>query len=338
MAERKVDIQGVNFGSSWSPDPATNTVAVLRKEGGEANYAVRIEQGENGPKLTLLTKQATDKGGLAWMPSKTQCVGDPEKVIREAEYREARISKNWKLDTNKGVIVHKDGIFAARSVVDEKGKNTGKLELLTKQGPEGKKEWRPAKNPCVGTPEHVFQQTSHRQHTMNEIEAFRKKPIEYVKGKDSQGNMIFKHPGNRHAVRIHSMSEDGKTAKLEVLTTQFNAEQKRFEWMPAKKPFVGTPSEAYSEIGNREYGLAKGKAEEAARVAEATKIDKELAGRVHPVQAQDGQAKTAEKTPAQAVEAKQQTPEKTVAPKKEAPAKSKPAPAKAKAPKRGRGM
>lgn len=330
-SNKQIEHKGVRFNPSWTPDNNDKSVVVLRNEGAEANYAVRIGENEKGNTLELLTKQVNEKNKLEWKPAKTPSFGDPEKVIREAEYREARIGKSWKLDTDKGVIVHKGGIFAARSVSDENGKNTGKVELLTKQGPKDKKEWMPAKNPCVGTPEQVFQTATYRQWNMDEINAFRKKPVEYVKGyikgKDGKDEMIFKHPGNRHAVRIHSISEDGKTAKLEVLTTQYNAEKKSFEWKPSKKPFIGTPSEAYSEIGNREYGIAQGKIEEARRIEEATKRDKELAGNNKPAKAQDGSKKIISQTPAKV---------KIAESKKNAPAKKTPAPAKI--PKKGRSM
>lgn len=306
--EYALTVNGVSFREGWEADSKQNVV-VFKREGHQySNFAVRIKESENGPKLELLTKQADEKGRMDWRSSETPYEGKPERVIQEVEYRQARIGKSWRLDADAKVLTHKDGIFAARSVLDGNGLETGKLELLTKQGTEGNKEWKPAKNPYVGSPEQVFRVATTRQWKLDEIKAARLMPDQYVLGKDSEGKEIFKHSGNRHAVRIYAKAEDGKSAKLEILTTQFNPEKKKFEWRPSKKPFIGTPMEVYKEIRNREFGIAKGKEE------------------------QERKQQGVSQEPQAELKKEQRQTRKPAAPKKEQTAK------KAPAPKKGRGM
>lgn len=253
--EQAFTIKGVKFSSNWKEETAD--IVVLGKNATDANYAVRVYDTQAGSGLELLTKEVGEKGVIEWLPSKTPFTGNPEKVIREAEYRQSRINKNWTLDTSTGVLLQKGGIFAAKKVVDETGRSTGLLELHTLQGPKGAQEWFPAKNACIGSPEQVFRVAATRQWHMNELDALRRYPQSYIKGTDSEGGTIYKHSAMHHAVRIHSIAEKNKSAQLEILTTQYNEKTKKYEWMPAKTPFVGTPTEVYAEIRNREYGISK---------------------------------------------------------------------------------
>ena len=245
------DKDKISFPKGWREEGTA--FVVYSPEGAVApSYAVRKIQTETGPKLELLTRQTDSKGMATWHPSKTPLMADPDRVIREAEFRQRRIGKSWTLDGDAQILKHKDGTFAARLLPD----GSGKLELLTLQGPMGSQEWKPMKTPVEGSPETVFRAATARQAYIDKLKAGVAIPYDYPEGKDAKGNIIGIHPEGRFAVR---QVEPGK---LEILTAQFDKEGKAFHWTPAKTPFSGKPMDVYAEINRREFGIKMGKQEE----------------------------------------------------------------------------
>lgn len=253
----------IRFPQGWIKDEAQEVV-VLEKGDAGPSFAVREVPSDKGPMLELLTKQTNQTTGeVQWMPARTPCQDFPERVIQEAGYRQSKIGKSWTLDGSQGVLVHKDGTFAARTL---EGSN-GKLELLTRQGPEGAKAWASAKNPCTGTAEQVFREAGNRQLRMNLIHEGKALPPGWDdKKRDFEGKRIAIHPAKNFAVRS---AGDGK---MELLTPHMH--NGNWAWKPADKPFVGMPKEMYAEITHREYGLQKGKEAQAQGRGQAKPVEK----------------------------------------------------------------
>lgn len=272
------DKEDIKFPKGWHAEEGKDVTVYAPPGSVGASYAVRKLETEQGPKLELLTRQTDANGEVNWMPSKTPMTDFPERVIREAEFRQQRIGRSWTLDGDNGTLVHKDGTFAARTMQD----GSGRLELLTRQkDPNGDLLWMPAKKPCMGSPETVFREAAKRQAFISAVRDGKALPHGYLNRdpegniyRDTQGNPIGIHPNKHFAVR--RSAEEGK---LEVLTSQFDKDAKRFNWKPADKPFIGTPEQVYSEINRREFGIQKGKEQ----------------GQTKPVEKAKGQQKAASK-------------------------------------------
>lgn len=230
------------FPPEWKKDDVEG-LYVLNKGDAGPSYAVREVQTEQGSRYELLTKQ-TDQttGEVKWMPAKTPCRDYPERVVKEAEYRQNRIGRSWQLDGDSGVLVHKDGTFGARLLEE------GKLELLTRQ----KGEWAAAKKPFVGTPEAVFKEAGKRQFILSAVNDGKMLPPGWNPGRDHEGKAVGIHPEGNYAVR----SAGG--GKLELLTPQMDKNHK-WGWQPAKEPHVALPGDMYKEISRRQYGINMGK-------------------------------------------------------------------------------
>lgn len=238
------------FPQGWIKDEAEG-VHVLNKGDAGPSYAARQVQTEQGPKYELLTRQTDETTGeVKWMPAKTPCLDNPDRVAKEAEFRQARIGKSWQLDGDNGLLVHKDGTFGARLLND----GSGKLELLTQQkDPNGDMLWMPAKKPFVGSPENVFREAGKRQFVMDAVNTGKMLPPGWGVGLDPEGKKIAKHPDGNFAVRS---AGDGK---MELLTPQMNPKTHNWEWKPAKEPFITTPDKMYKEVARRQFGITMGK-------------------------------------------------------------------------------
>lgn len=242
----------IRFPKEWAEDKENGVVVFNKGEAGPS-YAVRSVPSEQGPKLELLTKQTDENTGeVRWMPSKTPCLDFPERVIREVEFRQARIGKSWTLDGTSGVLLHKEGTFAARLI---EGSN-GKLELLTKQkDSEGKLGWAPAKKPCIGTPETVFREAARRQVILGAIREGKILPPSFDPAlkRDADGKLCAVHLGGNFAIRSDN------EGKLELLTPHYDQKMHNWQWKPAEQPFKAEPEKMYAEISRREYGIKMAK-------------------------------------------------------------------------------
>lgn len=243
----------IRFPKEWAEDKENGVVVFNKGEAGPS-YAVRSVPSEQGPKLELLTKQTDENTGeVRWMPSKTPCLDFPERVIREVEFRQARIDKSWPLDRTSGVLLHKEGIFAARHI---EGSN-GKLELLKKQKDEkGNPKWVTPKKPCVGTPETVFREATRRLVRLGLIrEGKIMVPPVFSPDlkRDAEGKLCAVHVGGNFAVR------QAGGGKLELLTSQYDQKTDNWQWKPAEQPFKAEPEKMYVEISRREDGIKMAK-------------------------------------------------------------------------------
>jgi hypothetical protein len=129
---------------------------------------------------------------------------------------------------------------------------SGQTELLTRQkdASTGVLAWKPAKRPCVDTPDTVMREAERRQEIINRLDAGEIVPAGYRMSQDEQGRQIAVHQAGLYAVRPEN---PGRPGQLELLK-RVDAPEGRETW--SATGLKAEPRKVYAELG-RQMELVK---------------------------------------------------------------------------------